>query len=110
MSLVVIISHVLAHSTLELSVQYMYIIYHIILYSGKLRRGFITWLFGEFGIDRQTKNTPIEPKAYVPMMVRLQIAKFKLNSPIPMESHFIKFNACLSYSLYGRSLGCVIYM
>ena len=34
---------------------------------------------GEFGIDHQVKNSPIEVKVRTPMTKRLQIAKFELH-------------------------------
>ena len=61
----------------------------------------LIWRFGEFGIDRQIKNLPIEVKACTPMVASIQIAKFKLHQYHAMESHFASFNADQSYPLYG---------
>ena len=57
---------------------------------------FLIWRFGEFGIDCQSKNLPIELNARVPMVVSIQIAKFKLHQ------HQWRDIFCQIYPVYGR--------
>ena len=40
---------------------------------------FLIWQISEFGIDHQVENSPIELNARTPMVVRIQIAKFRLH-------------------------------
>ena len=40
----------------------------------------VTEVFGEFGKDRQIKNSPIYNNASVSMVLRIKIAKFKTES------------------------------
>ena len=46
-------------------------------YSGKLWWVFLIWRFGKFDKDRQIKNRQFKLNACVPMMLSIQIAKFK---------------------------------
>ena len=61
----------------------------------------LIWWFGEFGKDRQIKNSPIWIIACVHAYDTKNSDRQIKNSPIPTENQFAKFNARQIFPLYG---------
>ena len=66
----------------------------------------LSWRFGEFGIDRQIKNSPTEVNARAPVAVTIQIVKFKLCqyqwraiSPNLMLTKVTRYMVCASCNI-----------
>ena len=74
---------------------------------------FLIWRFGKFGKDHQIKNSPIYINACTPMVLHIQITKFKFRQ-YQLRALSAKNNACQSYPLYRTciltlSLGFLIF-